>query len=365
VTDNVETAAVVGEGAWHNKAVVLKPDHQAARNVREFILVGGMDWRAVPCETYATIGDGEDLQAIPLEVVALLRDADKAVLGVNSKDYEVVHHQDYFQLLQPLLDDGTLLRLESIGALRGGRTFYLQARYGDDIEIVPGDPIAPFLLLASAYDGKLSNRILDTDERVVCENTLRAAGAWEHLRGGVDHETEDGWSIPHRGGANDRIRAAVAAIQEIRARFDISVAFFRKLATIKLDTDGLRAIARKVFADERTNIEKQIHKLRRHQEMNAPAVDPAVDTMIATLEQELAKPTFTEEKVMEAWTEAPGAAIAAGTAWGGINAITYHLDHGKRGSAESRLNSSWFGPSAIQRKKAMSIFGEMAGTVTQ
>jgi hypothetical protein len=55
--------------------------------------------------------------------------------------------------------------------------------------------------------------------------------------------------------------------------------------------------------------------------------------------------------------------MAGETAWGGLNAITHYIDHGKRGNADSRLHSAWFGEGANQRKKAMALFGEMAGAL--
>ncbi|MFC1744433.1 DUF932 domain-containing protein [Candidatus Riflebacteria bacterium] len=50
----------------------------------------------------------------------------------------------------------------------------------------------------------------------------------------------------------------------------------------------------------------------------------------------------------------------AGTYWAAYNAVTEWVTHTRKGTKESRLNSSWFGQGKMLKQKALKVALEMA-----
>lgn len=67
--------------------------------------------------------------------------------------------------------------METAGVLRDGEKIWGLAKVNDGVEIVDGDVIKPYLLLATSYDGSLATTARFTSIRVVCNNTLQMARA--------------------------------------------------------------------------------------------------------------------------------------------------------------------------------------------
>jgi len=56
----------------------------------------------------------------------------------------------------------------------------------------------------------------------------------------------------------------------------------------------------------------------------------------------------------------PGAELGAGTWWQAMNAVTYLTDHELGRSADTRLNSAWFGINQARKLKAVNKAVEYA-----
>jgi hypothetical protein len=56
----------------------------------------------------------------------------------------------------------------------------------------------------------------------------------------------------------------------------------------------------------------------------------------------------------------PGASMGEGTFWQAFNSVTYMTDHIMGRSAESRLNSAWFGANQTRKVKALQTAVELA-----
>ena len=73
----------------------------------------------------------------------------------------------------------------------------------------------------------------------------------------------------------------------------------------------------------------------------------------------------TAEQVHDAIALSPGAELksAKGTWWGALNGVTYHMDHTKRESERVKggaLYSSWLGPNAATKRRALDLATEYA-----
>ena len=73
------------------------------------------------------------------------------------------------------------------------------------------------------------------------------------------------------------------------------------------------------------------------------------------------------ESLVALFHSAPGQEISSAkdTLWGAVNAVSYHADHGRGGSAGERLNSAWFGAGSALKERAWEQAVSMISAGTQ
>ncbi|MFQ5503444.1 MAG: DUF932 domain-containing protein [Planctomycetota bacterium] len=369
-----ESGIVVGQQAWHGLATVLQDNPSIEDAIRE----AKLDWDVVEVPLQAPLVElvpdeaGEiSERRTTLEVPghkAIVRATDRSVLGVVSEAYKPFQNRDAFNWFAPLVQDGTL-RIETAGSLQKGRKVWILGRYAEDIEVIDGDKLAPFLLIAIGHDGKMSVRINNTPILVVCMNTARAAlGQTDDegmAAGSRFREVQGGIAIPHMGDVKAKAEMARAAIVDMNRQLGLSVQAFRKMHGVHVTTRVVREIARGIFDPDYTKAKELVTRFRARLEMTGDEnIRQEVRDKIAELEAIINDPDKMEsrsvKKTVEAFYTGPGADRRGRTAWGLFNALTYQIDHGKQGSADARLTSSWFGLGAQQRQKAFDAAMEIA-----
>jgi len=163
--------AYQGEMPWHRLGVRMDglPDVTAA------LKAGRLDWD-VSLETIYVGAQGEEY---PVEIPgrkAVVRDADRKVLGVVSDEYEVLQNSEAFGVLQSACDDFGVT-IESAGALGIGQKVWMLAKLPESVEPRPGDKVDGYFLLSTGHNGSTPLLARPTPVRVVCENTLNIAEA--------------------------------------------------------------------------------------------------------------------------------------------------------------------------------------------
>lgn len=342
-----ETGFVVREKAWHGLATVL-PENPS---VQDALRLAGLDWEVLeqPLHTDLVTADG----VARVEVQgwkALMRATDRSVLGVVTERFKPFQNRQSFSWFQALVDDGTC-QIVTAGALQMGRKVWVQAKYADAIEVRDGDAIVPYLLLANGHDGKMSLRLMNTPIRVVCWNTMQASGATED--GDVGGESEGGIAISHQGDIAAKAAAARNAIVAMNRELKMTVDVYRRMVKLPVTEEYVRLLAKELWDRDYIAARDLVAKFRQRQEHEAPSVREETARKIAELEAILATPGRTEQKVVEAFHNSPG--CQGKTAWDAFNAITYQIDHGSQGSADTRLTSSWFGNGSRKRAKAFQL----------
>lgn len=356
-----ETGFVVRDQAWHGLATVL-PDNPT---VTEALQSAGLDWDVLerpmmtsrPETVVTDAGVQESL--IPMEVPdgkVLLRGSDMSVLGYTSKQYKPFQNREAFGWFQELLDDGTAV-LETAGSLQEGRKVWVQAKYGDTIEVKSGDVIIPYLLLANGHDGKMSLRLQNTPVRVVCWNTMQAAGVSED--GDVEHSVKSGLAIAHKGDVKAKAEAARRAIVAMNRDLNVSVDEYRKMSKLPVTEEYVRALAKELFDADYLKARDLIGKFRERQEHAPTEIKAETQVKIAELEALLNTEGRVERKVLDWFHHSPG--CEGKTAWDAFNAVTYQIDHGAKGTPASRMSSSWFGTGSRKRAKAFELITGSAG----
>lgn len=235
MADYFESGFTVREASWHGKETVLAehPD-----NWDDARLAAGLLWepRLVPLYrkvittrparpsdapdvVYAVDGERFVDEATYVEADSarmVERDDTGADLGVVTDKFELLTHGQMGPILEAIQGQGNV-KYETAGSVRGGRMVYALLRLDEPYTITGdvdgfGDPVLtfPYLALLNSHDGTGACKVLYTQVRVVCWNTVQAADA-----DGDRHGAQ--FSFRHTVGMADRIEDAKNAMNFARA----------------------------------------------------------------------------------------------------------------------------------------------------
>lgn len=200
-----------------------------------------------------------------------------------------------------------------------------------DFEVVPGDTVRPYFLLAWGHDGKHGVAGVMTPVRVVCNNTLTAALGKKWSRSAQIY-------FRHFGNLKIRIAEAHKALGIVKSQVETTKAAYQALATTKLSNDYHTAYFTGLFP---TPVESN--------DETAEAFDRRLETW-----QDL------QANLIGLYRRGAGndTAGVSGTAWAAYNAVTEYLDHGypilKSGEvSQVRQQSVLFGQKAAVKAQAL------------
>jgi len=329
----IESMMYVGEQPWHGLGKELPAEVPAGDAIRE----AGLDWKVSkqPVSAAMVVDDGNGSNVTIHKDIpgfrAIVRDSDKRILSVQSKDYQVFQNDEMFAFGDALVGSKRA-RYHTAGSLQGGRRVWALMKTDKLLEVTSRDRVEAYLLLANSHDGTLAFRAAFTGVRVVCQNTLNAALA------GVRQCV----SVRHTGKLSDRIAQA----QEVLGLAD---GYFQKFQ------DVAQALVKTRYTD------KQMADLA---ESIFPSLEVQADGTVTVKDAAKAN----GDKVRELFTTGLGHKDIEGTAWAAYNAIAEFTDHHaktrttERSSAqENRLNSIWFGNASILKQKALATISKQTG----
>lgn len=248
-------------------------------------------------------------------------------LGTVGKGYHVLQNADAMAFFQDWLEGGHA-KLETLGSLRGGKRVWIQARLNeaDPIEVVPGDAVKLFVLLANSHDGTMAVSTGFVGNRVVCENTLMMA-------------IQTGKLLKVRHTVN-----AVQALDQIKDVINLANREFVATA------DQWKALARKGVTE--SSLRKYVRRVFNPIIVDGEEQDPekggerVADNVIKLYEEN------------KYGTKLGG---ADGTAWGAYNAVNSYLNHERGRSSDNRQESLWFGQGAKLDRRALKVAQQMFG----
>jgi phage/plasmid-like protein (TIGR03299 family) len=306
-----------GQAGWTGLGNAIPHD----ATLDEIIKLGGLDWEVVRAYVrFNTEPNGLELPAKELSVfkdkVVTFRSDTKAPLGVVSDDWRAVQPRQVAEFFKDLLV-GVGLEIETLGVLQGGKRVWCMAKVGDDAEVVKGDKVMPYILVATSMDGTLATTIRFTTVRVVCHNTLRMAMGSSNGLIKVRHST------------HFDIARAQRDLSAVSKSFALWMERAKELSDKPISIQQAGDILRELFAkpaqlsDEKT------------------VIAPATPTAVTISKAESAILGLFQGA--GAGSNIPG---VAGTAWGLLNAVTAYVDHGMANSkqtAENRFINAEFG----------------------
>lgn len=327
-----EDGFFVKDAAWHGLGRVLP----TPPNCVDALILSGLDWTVEkhPLETEIP---GFGSVSVPSHR-SVVRSTDRRILGVVGKDWEPIQNkQGLFDYLEPFVESGAVT-LDAAGSLRGGRRVWALARVnGVAGEVTPGDEVVQHILVYLGHDGGCTWGTLYTPVRVVCMNTLRAATE--------DFKGKSIIRVRHTANAEEAIKLVQKTVDVARRSFTATLEVMRAMQRKNLAVEGLEQYVREVFKTEA----KAIVEAGEGESEEAGETTGKVISLAAVKE---ARAPRALEPVKRNFEAGAGADFHRGTVYGAFNAVTEFLDHERGRTAETRLESTWFGSGATLRQKA-------------
>lgn len=322
------------EGAgWTGLGQVIPAD--AAKDPRKIAELVGATYRVEKHATFYKTPDGVT-RTIPNREV-LVRSDTGAALEVVSENRYFVGNRQPIDIIEAFRDElaAESLEMSHVTVLDGGRRLAACAYLPREMDIMvgKGDRVKNYVTLSTGWDGKNGTAATEGTERVVCANTLARA---------IMEARDSGHIRTIR--ASTRIVEAttlVGLLRDCRARIDTQSETFNRLANTQLSADQVS----RYFADV---LEIDIARLGAKTADGKKAISTKAENML----RELAG----------AYNSAPGSAMATGTAWGALNAVTYYATHVKTirdmtgsGADAARVASNMNGDASKLKLRALQL----------
>ena len=311
-TTGTAAIAYVGQEPWHGLGQQLTE----GATIQEWTVQAGLNYTVLESPVLFKTPATTEPQAWADRKV-LHRSDTGAPLAVVSKGYHAVQPSEIMGFFGKLADIGGFT-LETAGALSDGRRIWALAKVGEEREIagLPRDSVKPYLLLGTSYDGTMATIAKFTPIRVVCNNTITLA---------LDRDAKAGVRVLHRERFDaDKVRTELGIVQDSYERFMFDA---RRLAG---------------------------------EPMSETACDQFVQDLMQPYQQG-AKPVNESRAYKRLMELFRGAAIGsdipgvAGTRWQALNAVTQLIDHERGRSANTRLESAWFGTGSTIKNRALEL----------
>ncbi|MCL2450517.1 MAG: DUF932 domain-containing protein [Polyangiaceae bacterium] len=342
----VETMMFVGESPWHRLGVKL----DAPPTTREAMVAAGLDWVVGTKPLYTAHDDGSHLGEL-VNHKATYRVSDGKVLGVVGPGYSPLQNADAFSWFDPFVEAGEAT-IETAGSLRGGQRVWVLAKLNrKPCEIVRGDEVLKYLLLANAHDGTLATRVGFTPIRVVCANTLAMS---------IDCGESKLLRVRHTKGIKSALDAIRDTMNAADAAFEATAEQYRTLARKQINGEDLRKYIQLVFprakvAEEPTfETSSDFDKL-----LNRPIMDR--ETPKALLGEKTDRESRYVGTITELFENGRGNDLPGvrGTLWAAYNAVTEFTTHHRGRTDEARMQAQ-FNDGMRINGRALSAALEMA-----
>lgn len=291
---------------WHGLGQTVDPD----AGVEVWQKAAKLEWQAMRADVQfdsALTGQRETYA----DKHVLYRSDSGAPLSVVSADYRIVQPADVLNFFGELADAGKFT-IETVGALSEGRRIWALGRVGDNARILD-DEVAPYLLLATSYDGTMATIAKFTTVRVVCNNTLQACLRNEAAQKQV--------TISHQAIFDAKaVRADLGIALDTWEEFQIKAGLMATRKLTDAETDAwLLDLFQPFMPYGQTYSPEQVRKSKGYR------------------------------RIVELFAGAQkggGQDAIDQTLWGLLNATTEYIDHEKGRMQDNRLTAAWFGPGA-------------------
>ena len=311
-----------GERAWHGQGVVTPgtlPAREAFETADALFSVQTRELLYPVTQSCDSIIDTdlpyfhEDMQQ-PAGVYGVIRTDTQALLGVVSKQYEVVQNESLLRMAEFIREEADMDCV--IVLSNGAKVCFTATLRGAETDIVPGDTVKRRIVGYLGHDGKTGCGAKFTNIRVVCQNTLTAA-----LRDTGAHS-----SITHKGTANANFDALINSIDVSRQDFAHECDLMREFSRTAMNMSQFNEFVNEVYDVDEGDV------LRKRQ------------------------------KLEQAFRAGYGSEYASFSLWNGFNAIT-QVETSTRNQTAAKTRAQFargtFGIGAQISKKAFAIASDL------
>ncbi len=337
MSHEIETAVfMASEGAgWTGLGKAIPTEiAKDPRKIAEFL---GAIWTVETREAFYKKADGS-YSPISGAAVQVRSDTGRVLSVTSDTRYHVANRQpcDVFEAFRDELASNGM-DISHAAVLRGGQQIAVSAVLNGDHDVIvgKGDVLKSYVTLSTGYDKKHGTKATKGTIRVVCANTLQMsinqAANTDQLRV-IRASTELEFNS---------LKDLVAQVKYLEAAERNT---FNDLANWEMrDADVARYFA--------NVLEIKIEDLDKRNVNGKELVSTKSKNMLAAL--------------TNAYTKAPGAVIAQGSAWGALNAVTYYATHEKTvrdttedGATLARIASNISGDSAKLKQRALKLLSD-------
>lgn len=313
IVNGVAQMAYAGETPWHGLGVQVSNDLTPVQMMDK----AGLNW-SVEKENLVTVSG----KAIAGKQ-ALIRSTDGKVLDVVGDDWNPVQNEEAFQFFSEYVLAGDM-EMNTAGSLKGGRNVWALAKVKESFTILKEDQVDSYLLFSNPHQYGKAIDVRFTPIRVVCNNTLTMS---------LNAQSKNQVKLNHR---------SVFDAETVKTTLGIAHDKFQKykemaefLASKKFSVDSLIQYYNDVFP----------HTYNKDKGVKVTKADDL---------------TKTAKAAMAVLDTQPGAKLGEGTWWQAFNSVTFLTDHQMGRTADTRLESAWFGVNQARKVKAANLAVEYA-----
>lgn len=312
----VETMAYSGQVPWHGLGKKVPAD----LSPEQMLEAADLDWTVQKVPAFAKVND----ENINVGWSALIRSSDNRILDVVSNDWNPVQNHEAFQFFNEYCEAGDM-EMHTAGSLKSGQIVWALAKVKESFELFKGDQVDSYLLFTNPHKFGQCIDVRFTPIRVVCNNTLTLA---------LKQKEERVIKKNHR---------TVFDASTVKEQLGIAT---DKLAKYKQMAEFLGS--KRYTQEKLKEYFNQIFPVLVYNKEKGPQ------------RKELSK---SATRALEVVHTQPGANFAEGSWWQAWNAVTFLTDHEIGKTADSRLQSAWFGANKNVKIKALETALEYAEAV--
>jgi len=312
----VETMAYAGQVPWHGLGKKVPAD----LSPEQMLEAADLDWTVQKVPAFAKVND----ENVNVGWSALIRSSDNRILDVVSNDWNPVQNHEAFQFFNEYCEAGDM-EMHTAGSLKSGQIVWALAKVKESFELFKGDQVDSYLLFTNPHKFGQCIDVRFTPIRVVCNNTLTLA---------LKQKEERVIKKNHR---------TVFDASTVKEQLGIAT---DKLAKYKQMAEFLGS--KRYTQEKLKEYFNQIFPVLVYNKEKGPQ------------RKELSK---SATRALEVVHTQPGANFAEGSWWQAWNAVTFLTDHEIGKTADSRLQSAWFGANKNVKIKALETALEYAEAV--
>ena len=309
----VETMAYAGQVPWHGLGEKVPADLSPIQMMQK----AGCDWRVNLVPTYADV----DGSKIPTGQKALVRETDNSVLTNVGGNWNPVQNEEAFNFFNEYCAAGDM-EMHTAGSLANGKIVWALAKVNESFDVLGDDRVDSYLLFSNPHQYGKSLNVRFTPIRVVCNNTLTLS---------LNQTAKNEVSLNHRRAFDPQMVKDQLGIAH--EKFEMYKEVARFLSKKRATQADMIQYFNNVFPV--ANAKKREVKDYADLSRTAKTAFDVVQTQ-------------------------PGANFAEGSWWQALNAVTYTTDHLLGRSADTRMQSAWFGSNQSKKVNAVNLAVEMA-----